>query len=66
MKFMIEISCDNAAFGDGERECGEELSRILAKLSTDLNSRDVGTWTTMALLDINGNVVGRAYGTDAS
>ncbi len=55
MKFILEINCDNAAFGDHEAnttECADEVARILRYAAGVL------TRGSQVLRDINGNKVG--------
>lgn len=55
MRFMLNMTCDSAAFGDGAGDLAEEVSRILLVAATrvqDLHAE--GT-----LRDANGNTVGR-------
>lgn len=68
MKFVLEIACDNAAFGLDcddvvNYECNSEVARILRKLAKQLES-EVGQarpdFCVFPLIDINGNRVGTA------
>ncbi|OQB36862.1 MAG: hypothetical protein BWY09_01776 [Candidatus Hydrogenedentes bacterium ADurb.Bin179] len=52
MKYSISIECNNAAFVDQ----GKELARILRDLADRLEVEGV---TDRALMDLNGNRVGR-------
>ena len=55
MKFTLEITCDNAAFGDDRNA---ELARILTQLAERI---DAGVLVdSLVLRDINGNKVGIA------
>jgi len=73
MKVIIEIDCDNAAFGETAEEIAIELTRILKetpdKVSSILNSRETGSeddydcesddsYAYHLLHDVNGNCVG--------
>lgn len=55
MKFKLEITCDNAAFGRVMRETDEEVARILRTLATHLATEGSSEG---GLLDANGNTVG--------
>ena len=60
MKLRIEITLDNAAFGEaGSAECGNEIGRILMRLANDLRESDVKAGYSQILRDVNGNTVGR-------
>jgi len=54
MKYSIAIECNNAAFVD--QGPGQELARILRDLADRLEVEGV---TDRALMDLNGNRVGR-------
>ena len=56
MKFTLEISCDNAAFGETPDEITEEVRRILEWTAPRLY-RAQGS---LELRDSNGNKVGAA------
>jgi hypothetical protein len=56
MKFVMEVTMNNAAFNDD----GSELPRILHKLADDLERYDIAPGVGFYLLDINGNHVGDA------
>ena len=59
MKFKLTIDCDNAAFEDNGT--GAELHNILVRLANRLaNTDDIDNTWNHALLDSNGNTVGRA------
>ena len=53
---------DNAAFGDCDQERNVEVARILADLSSRIESEQIGNeeGDRLALMDINGNRVGEA------
>ena len=58
--FKIEMSTDNAAFGDTRESQAEEVARILEWVARDLRSNfwaRSGLYQTM--FDLNGNDVGR-------
>ena len=56
MKIIIEIDTDNAAF---EENVGAEISRILRKLATDIDTEeDFDDGFSKPLNDINGNACG--------
>ena len=59
MKFIIEINCENAAFGENDEDRAEEIRRILR---AELNDEDWATGETIRLRDWNGNTVGTARG----
>lgn len=55
MKYVLEISIDNAAFED----CGIEISRVLRAATADLEDRSGRRpWRLNNLRDINGNRIG--------
>jgi hypothetical protein len=54
MKFVLEINCDNAAFGPDYDARNDEVARILDDLATRLSFGHVPD----TLRDINGNKVG--------
>lgn len=62
MRFMLEIDCDNAAFGstdltaDGISERNAEVARILREAA----DRIEGGALAVKLRDVNGNTVGQA------
>ena len=56
MKCAIEISMDNAAFGD---EPGIELGRILHDVADELSSLREEEIGTRNVRDVNGNAVGK-------
>lgn len=58
MKFKLEISCDNAAFGDGMHATNLELARMLRVLASSL--QDDG-YSNGPLRDYNGNTVGKYW-----
>ena len=62
MKFTLEISCDNAAFGDDGDDNLQEPNRILLRLKNKLQSLDSIDLCGMEfpLHDSNGNKVGAA------
>lgn len=57
MTVTITIKCDNAAFGETQTECGEELARILRVLADDLSENGPDD-APKNLRDVNGNRVG--------
>lgn len=58
--FKLEINCDNAAFHYDNM--GDELHRILSKLIHQLpDGQERFENFSVALMDSNGNKVGRAY-----
>ena len=57
MKLRIEMQLDNAAF---EPDNGTEIARILEKLATRWHAESLPSGESCRLLDINGNVVGKA------
>lgn len=59
MKIQIEITMDNAAFGDQPED---ELSRILANMAERYRFNNVYAFDK--IYDINGNVVGKAVVTE--
>lgn len=63
MKLRIEITMDNAAFGDCDQDAGAEASRILADLGKHLAAGD-DPWPCSSsprrLMDSNGNAIGTA------
>lgn len=56
MKFRLEISCDNAAFGDDDLERCAEIGRILHAAGRNIEDGRL----FVPLYDSNGNLVGRA------
>jgi hypothetical protein len=58
MKFCLEITMDNAAFEESERE----VSRILKELASRLDSGDypLNLGVVFYLRDVNGNLLGQA------
>lgn len=56
MQFKLEITCDNAAFGENEQDRGEEVARILREVARQV---DEG-YLKGILYDYNGNRVGTA------
>lgn len=58
MKFVIEINCGNAAFGDGDEDSrGEEVARIVSHIALQVAD---GYVDIPQLFDTNGNNVGFA------
>ncbi len=57
MILKITIKMDNAAF---DPDSGTEAARILRELADKLDGGDVLPDTSIPLLDVNGNKVGRA------
>ena len=55
MRFMLNMSCDNAAFGEDAGDLAEEVSRILFIAARRVQDRQ----TEGTLRDANGNTVGR-------
>lgn len=56
MKFIVEIECNNAAFGYYEmEEAFAEVRRILLEQVAEMRG------ASAVLRDINGNVVGKAF-----
>lgn len=58
MKVIITIECDNAAFGETETDCGEELQRILKSAGDMLAEEGPSDLSGRGLYDSNGNRVG--------
>ncbi len=58
MAFKLTIDTDNDAFGDKPFELHGEVARILKEVAAKLQER--GPTDGFALLDSNGNDVGRA------
>ena len=57
--FTIKIDCDNAAFEDNG--CGAEIARILRRVAAKVEGiSDFDNLPSIALMDDNGNKVGRA------
>ena len=54
MQLSINITCDNAAFGETEHERSAEICRILRKVESMINAGFTGGIAR----DINGNPVG--------
>ncbi len=60
MKLKIEITMDNAAFGDDNGgEAGPEAARILRDLADNFSERDLAPGEIWNLHDANGNHVGQ-------
>ena len=58
-QFSLYINCDNAAFEDNG--CGAEIARILRRLASKLDGiSEFDDLPSIALMDDNGNKVGRA------
>lgn len=55
--FDLYISTGNAAFGEGPRDAGLEVARILRELADRIEN---GIEDETSLFDVNGNCVGRA------
>lgn len=60
MKLKIEIDLGNAAFGEGDFDCGFEVARILKQLSLYMVECGCPATLEKPLHDINGNNVGKA------
>jgi hypothetical protein len=64
MRYVLEITCDNAAFepeGDEpDRISGIEISRILREQAERWDGWNLQVGHEQALRDINGNLVGTA------
>ncbi len=56
MQLKIRISMDNAAF---EGCNGAEAARILRSVAETIEDVELSERSTLALADVNGNVVGR-------
>lgn len=57
--YKIVINCEGAAFEDNG--CGAEIARILRKVATRIEGVDTfDDLPSIALMDENGNKVGRA------
>lgn len=64
MQFNLTIHCDNAAFDPEGETTGEgpEVARILRALADRIeDAADSTPGALLALRDVNGNTVGRAY-----
>ena len=62
MKFVIEITCDNAAFecdNEGEAD-GIEITRILSVIAKFTDQETIKVGWFQPLRDINGNACGQA------
>lgn len=65
MKFILNVSTDNAAFHrdtgeEWEHDPGPELARILRKIADKVEHEPLETYTMFqTILDVNGNDVGR-------
>lgn len=57
MKFLAEIDCDNAAFGESNYELLSEVERIL-QVGIARIPLPMATGEPVKLYDINGNTVG--------
>lgn len=63
IKYVLEIDCDNAAFGD---DAAAEVARILKEESNRLREvyikshHELGDWAVKPLRDVNGNRVGKS------
>lgn len=64
MRLIIEIDCDNAAFGDDDHSRGVEVSRLLHDAADRLYEDGVGEYTDLTISDGNGNRVLHARTTD--
>lgn len=64
MKFVLEINCDNAAFGEtvveAENEVGRMLMQIAEKVRNGEMTNNIGRTQYRTLFDCNGNNVGAA------
>lgn len=61
MKFTLEISCDNAAFGESPEQMVQEIADILGSLSRKMESDPhYSPYGQIGLRDSNGNKVGTA------
>ncbi len=59
MHLQITIDTSNAAFGETEIECGEELARILRELADNLADNGPQAQNDSPFVrDVNGNCVG--------
>lgn len=58
MKFIVEINCDNSAFGFNKNTIADEVDRILGVIPIGELSDEPNT--VSFLRDINGNLVGTA------
>jgi hypothetical protein len=56
MKLILEITCDNAAFGDTPQESAAEIRRLLAQAANKIG--EGGHAADATLYDTNGNRVG--------
>ena len=62
MKLTIEITMDNAAFGEDGESRAWEVRRILGRVNGLLDNLDAGY--ERSLFDVNGNRVGKATVSD--
>jgi hypothetical protein len=61
MKFTLTITCDNAAFGESERELANELAECLSRVQHKLEDGDPPMpGESITISDFNGNNVGMA------
>jgi len=57
----IEISLENAAFGNTLEEARPEVVRILRGMIADLENKGMGSSDNVKLRDSNGNTCGRFF-----
>lgn len=60
MRLNVQITMDNAAFGETDHERCEEAARILAQAARKIRELGV-TKNQVSLKDINGNTVGEFH-----
>jgi len=58
MRFILELQCDNLAFGETNAERGQELARILRSAASYLEADGCGEGDSRRLMDGFGNSVG--------
>jgi len=58
MKFKLEFSCDNAAFGETPEERADEIKRILTVIGARV-AMDILPPGGSVVRDFNGNRIGR-------
>lgn len=56
MKYIVEIRCKNAAFGDTQTDAAVEVSRLLRQIADNVESGR----HFIPISDVNGNRVGSA------
>ena len=60
MKFTLEISCHNAAFGESEEDAITETRRILSEI-TERELWAASITERVSIRDLNGNKVGSIH-----